>query len=210
MPASTLYLASASPRRKLLLEEHGFRPVVIRSGVDDADLRPGDAGPDEWTTALAYLKAAAGRRCLAREAGLPPDGLVLGADTVVVKNGTVIGQPRNRDDARRIIEMLEDGEHRVVTGVALLAPGFPRHAGGAGREARLLLSDVAHVRVGTIGRRRIDDYLETGDWRGKAGAYNLSERIADGWSIECRGDPATVMGLPMRRLSPHLRGLMGE
>lgn len=212
MHGRTLYLASASARRKLLLEEAGFHPIVTDSGVDDAQLRPGASEADDWTTALAYLKASAGRRRLAQAQGPAFDAVVLGADTVVVKDGTVIGQPRNEDDARRIIERLEGGEHHVVSGVAVLTTrphngSAPK--GGAG-EGRLLFSDVAHVRVGRIGADRIDAYLATNSWRGKAGAYNLSERIADGWPIECEGDPATVMGLPMRRLATLLREFLGE
>jgi septum formation protein len=207
-----LYLASASPRRKLLLEEAGFAPAIVDSGVDDAQLRPGASDADDWTTALAYLKAAAGRRRLVRAHGAAFDGIVLGADTVVVKDGAVIGQARDEADARCVISCLEGGEHDVVSGVALLACGTHNGFGSSGArgEGRLLFSDVARVRVGRIGPDRIEAYLRTGSWRGKAGAYNLSERIADGWPVECDGDPATVMGLPMRRLTALLREFLGE
>lgn len=198
----TLYLASASARRKLLLEQGGFAPVVVPSGVDDAELRHNGGGPEAWTTALAYLKASAGLRRLQRRGSV--EGVVLGADTVVVKGGEVIGQARDEADARRILELLEDGEHEVVSGVAILTPGRK------GRAKRRLLSDVARVRVGRLGPERIGAYLGTGGWRGKAGAYNLSERIDDGWPVSCEGDPASVMGLPMKRLSPILRELLGE
>ena len=202
MSTRTLYLASASPRRKLLLEQDGFAPVVIPSGVDDAELRHNGGGPEAWTTALAYLKASAGLRRLKRPT--PIDAIVLGADTVVVKKDEVIGQPRDESDARRILELLEDGEHRVVSGVAILIPGKK------GRPKRRLLADVARVRVGRLGPERIGAYLSTQGWRGKAGAYNLSERIQDGWPVSCEGDPSSVMGLPMRRLGPMLRELLGE
>jgi len=218
MHRRTLYLASASPRRKLLLEDAGFAPVTIDSGVDDGQLRPGGSDADDWTTALAYLKASAGRRHLLRERAHDASGLVLGADTVVVKDGAVIGQPRDEADARRIIRLLEDGEHLVVSGVALLVcengagpnGSGPRSGVGPAGQDRVLFSDVARVRVGRIGNDRIDVYLSGGGWRGKAGAYNLSERIADGWPIECEGDPATVMGLPMRRLTAPLGEFLGE
>jgi len=202
MPTQTLYLASASARRKLLLEQGGFAPVVVSSGVDDAELRHNGDNPESWTTALAYLKASAALRRL--RANGPVEGIVLGADTVVVKGGEIIGQPRDEADARRIIELLEDGEHRVVSGVAILIPGRN------GRARRRLMSDGAGVRVGRIGPDRIRAYLDSQDWRGKAGAYNLSERIEDGWPVSCEGDPASVMGLPMRRLAPMLRELLGE
>lgn len=196
-----LCLASGSARRLLLLREAGFEPEVISTGVDDGQLSPGPVPPETWTTALAYLKATAGVR------GLGAGGrgaLVLGADTVVVKAERVIGQPRDAADARRIIGLLEDGEHWVVTGVALL------EVGAGGRVERRLLADRSRVRVGRIGEAAIEGYVGSGDWRGKAGAYNLSERIEAGWPVSCEGDPSTVMGLPMTRLSPMLREMMGE
>jgi septum formation protein len=153
--------------------------------VDDAELAPGAIRPEQWAAALAYLKARAG----AAAAHSGPSA-VLGADTVCVKEDRFIGQPVDEADARRILRLLEGGEHDVITGVALVAG--PRRQIGA---------DRARVRMGTIGEARLEAYLASGQWRGKAGAYNLSERIAAGWPIEYDGDPTTIMGLPMRLLS---------
>lgn len=185
-----LILASRSPRRRLLLEEAGIAHEARPADLDDGDLRPPACDPLNWVAALAYLKAR-------RVSDGAPDRRVLGADTVVIKHGTIIGQPRDADHAREIVVTLRDGEHRVATGVALLEPG---------RE-RVLFVDVARVRVGAIPDSAIDAYIASGDWRGKAGAYNLSERQDAGWPLECNGDPATVMGLPIRRLRPLLASL---
>jgi septum formation protein len=187
----TLFLASKSPRRAELLRRHGFAFEPVSPGIDDALLVKGSVTPEQWVAALAHLKARGGAATLGARAS---EGVVLGSDTVVVKNDRVIGQPTDEDDARRIIESLQRGEHTVVTGVALLFP----------RRGRLLFTDAARVKVGDIGPKRIADYVASGEWRGKAGAYNLEERIADGWPIEYRGDPGTIMGLPMRRLAPVL------
>ena len=193
--APAFYLASRSPRRLSLLAEHGFRAAVVESGIDDAVLVKGEGvSVAQWTAALAYLKARAAReRLLARD----PDaqGRVLGADTVVEWNGRVIGQPRDEADARRILHDLNDKAHRVVTGVALVDAASGRYD---------LFADAATVRVSRIPDAAIEEYVATGEWRGKAGAYNLSERIAAGWPIEYEGDPGTIMGLPMRRLTQHL------
>lgn len=190
-----LFLASKSPRRADLLRRHGFAFEQVSSGVDDALLVKGAVTPAEWVAALAHLKARAGARSLGARSG---EGVVLGSDTVVVKNGRVIGQPVDADDARRIIESLQRGEHEVVTGVALLAPG----------RGRVLFTDAARVRVGDIGAERVEWYVSSGAWAGKAGAYNLEERLADGWPIEYEGDPGTIMGLPMARLAPVLRRVL--
>ncbi|TVQ30782.1 MAG: hypothetical protein EA376_11720 [Phycisphaeraceae bacterium] len=219
-PAPVLYLASASARRRLLLQEHGVAHVAAAPGVDDGELKPGRVSPEQWVAALAYLKARAGlerlmrgsnRRARSVSEGFPEHGgtptveddgrwhgVVLGADTVVVKDGEIIGQPRDKEHAGWIVRRLESGSHDVVSGVALLGPGDGE---------RLLLVDRSRVTVGAIGDARIESYLASEDWRGKAGAYNFSERIADGWPIACEGDETTVMGLPMRRLTPILTSL---
>jgi septum formation protein len=186
-----LYLASTSPRRAELLRRHGFGFETLNPGVDDGLLEMGVVTPAQWVTALAHLKARGGRM---RLGALASRSLVLGSDTVVVKNRRVIGQPRDAEHARSIIGMLENGSHEVLTGVALLAPGARRR----------LFADRASVRVGTIGDDRIDAYIASEGWRGKAGAYNLEERLAEGWPIEYSGDPGTITGLPMRMLAPIL------
>lgn len=200
-------LASRSPRRRLLLDEAGIEHEVIDSGVDDSQLRPGAAGAEHWVMALAYLKAAAARSRLRGSDGC--DGghaVVLGADTVVVDDGEIIGQPRDRADAERILRRLIGGEHDVLTGVAMVEacarPGSP-----AKRE---LMFDAAHVRVGPVTEEQLGAYLDSGEWRGKAGAYNLSERLAAGWPIEVHGDAGTVMGLPVGWVRGRLETWMGQ
>ncbi len=191
---ATLHLASQSPRRRRLLTLAGIPHDAESPGVDDAELYPGRrCSPRAWTVALAHLKARAALERLRGEGRAPT--LILAADTMVVKDGALIGKPRDREHARRILLRLDRGTHEVVSGAALIERETRR---------RLLIVDVARVRVGEIGQDRIETYLASGDWSGKAGAYNLDERVADGWPIEHQGDASTVMGLPMRRLLPVL------
>lgn len=191
-----LYLASRSPRRRALLADAGIEHEPISTGVDDADLNPGPVKPEQWAAALAYLKARAGAD-VAGSSGDTHEFTVLGADTICIKDGAMIGQPRDAGDARRILRLLSGGGHDVVTGIAIVS--------GAGTR-RDIFVDRAGVRVGELGEARIDRYVASGEWRGKAGAYNLAERLADGWPIEYDGDPATIMGLPMRALARRLPG----
>lgn len=195
--ATTLVLASVSPRRRRLLAEAGFACEALKPGIDDGQLAP-PAGlpPHSWTAALAHLKAQAARRLAGVDAGQRT--LLISADTVVVKSGAIIGQARDQADAQRILRTLSDGEHQVISGVALLLG-----------ERRMLFTDTAEVTVGHLSDELIQPYLEGGQWRGKAGAYNLLERIDAGWPISYTGDPTTIMGLPMRRLTPILRRLLG-
>lgn len=90
-----------------------------------------------------------------------------------------------------MLKALQNGSHEVVTGVALVWPDSAR---------REIFVDTAVVHVGTIGDVEIENYIKDGGWQGKAGAYNLSERIEAGWPITYEGDPSTVMGLPMKAL----------
>lgn len=189
-----VFLASSSPRRRLLLEQAGVPFDWADPGVDDSLLSPGEVTAPQWVASLAFLKASAG---LER---LPTDRpevrwVVLGADTLVVKGERLIGQPADADDARRIIETLRDGSHEVVTGVALI----DAHTG-----ERTIFVDRADVLVGHVTDSQIEAYVSSGRWRGKAGGYNLHERLAEGWPIEFAGDAATIVGLPIRRLLPLL------
>jgi septum formation protein len=193
-PARPLVLASRSPRRRLLLEQAGVAAEIDPPPLDDADLRPGAGTPRGWVLALAHLKSRAAAEC----SSLGGERLILAADTIVAKGDAIIGQPRDATEAAQIVRTLRTGRHCVLTGVSLLdlATG-----------AQDLFFDEALVEVGEIDDRTIEQYVESGDWRGKAGAYNLTERLAAGWPIRVSGDPATVMGLPISRLLPRLTRL---
>jgi septum formation protein len=186
----TLWLASGSPRRRRMLAEAGIEATVRPAAVDDGRLEPGGVPPRWWVAALAWFKAAAVARDLTAE-DPAARGLVLAADTVCLLQGRITGQPADAAAAAETIRRVADTEHEVLTGVALLeVPG--------GR--RRLLVDAARVRCGPLDPEEIRTYVATDAWRGKAGGYNLEERLAAGWPLSCEGDPATVVGLPMRRL----------
>ncbi len=189
-----VHLASRSARRRELLRGAGIEHEAAHPGGDDGQLSPGNVSPEAWVMALAYLKAATAARSEGADGALGAR-VVLGADTVVVHRGAMLGQPADAADARRMIVAMRDDVHDVVTGVALLDPATGR---------RELFVDRAVVRVGHVPDEQIDAYVASGEWAGKAGAYNLSERLAAGWPIEYDGDPGTIMGLPMRRLTGRL------
>lgn len=185
-----LVLASRSPRRRALLNEHGVTHVAVHPGFEDADLLPGEAcRPEHWVAALAFLKAWAIRMTQ------PSAHAVLAADTTCLKDGRLIGTPRDAGEARRMIRGMSDAEHAVITGVAVL------YADGR----RLLFVDRSRVSVGHLPDEVIDAYIDTEEWRGKAGGYNLRDRIAAGWPIDFEGDETSIMGLPMSRVMRYLR-----
>lgn len=185
-------LASASPRRRSLLESAGIAHTVRPATIDDGQLTPPPViDPSSWVAALAFLKARSSLD-LARE----PASVVLGADTVCVHRGEIIGQPRDRDHAREIIERMSGDTHEVLTGVALIATDT---------EQREVFVDRSVVRVGPIPDHEIETYLDSGLWKGKAGAYNITERRAAGWPIDFDGDELSIVGLPMTRVIERLR-----
>lgn len=193
MPDPRLHLASASPRRRELLRAQGFEHTWAPAPFDDSTLRPGEVDAAQWVAALALMKAHSAMCAVG-------DGrIVLGADTVVEVDGRIVGQARSEREAEEIIRELSDREHGVLTGVALARDGGVFD----------VFVDESVVRVGAVPESEIRSYVSSGAWRGKAGAYNLSERIGAGWPIECFGDPTSVMGLPMERLAPLLRAALG-
>jgi len=185
-----LVLASRSPRRRQLLTEAGFAFTVSPRSVDDGGLLSGLVNPEQWVMALAYLKAVGGS-----DANLT-DTVVLGADTICIgPEGQLIGQPRDAAHAEEILRVFVGVPHSVVTGVALVDPASNR---------REMFSDGASVTWGQVSDAQIAEYVASGQWRGKAGAYNLRERLEAGWPIEFTGDPTAIMGLPMVQLADRL------
>ncbi|MFW6032995.1 MAG: Maf family protein [Phycisphaeraceae bacterium] len=190
-----LILASRPPRRTLLLREAGYRFQQADPPFEDPPQPQPDARHPATTIAadLARQKASS----LAEHVTGP--ALVLAADTICVgAHGRLLGQPATADEARQMIQGFLRDEHEVVTGVALLELKNAK----AGEPD--CFADVARVRFGPLSEQALADYLATDHWRGKAGGYNLADRQLAGWPIDVVGDPATVMGLPMRQLRPRL------
>jgi septum formation protein len=192
-------LASASPRRRSMFEQAGVRHAVLPASIDDGELdHAAHVNPAEWVAALAYLKAASSAQLFIADPQIEhkPNTLVIGADTVCVHNGKVLGQPGDRDEAYAMILSMSDAEHEVLTGIAIVDPITGR---------REIFIDRSVVRVGTIPEHEIVAYLESEQWRGKAGAYNITERLAAGWPIEFDGDETSIVGIPMTRTLERVR-----
>jgi septum formation protein len=175
-----IVLASASPRRRALLQQIGAAHEVLAVDVDESALAGESAA--QLARRLARIKALEGRR---RDGGDRP---VLGADTVVVVDGQALGKPADRDDAVRMLLQLAGRAHRVLTAVALALPG----AGGDVREA---LSDTEVV-MRAITPEEAADYWSSGEPQGKAGGYAIQGRGAV-FIERIVGSYSGVMGLPL-------------
>ncbi|MEP6550982.1 MAG: Maf family protein [Gemmatimonadales bacterium] len=179
MSVCRVVLASSSPRRRDLLNLIGIEHEVRPPNIDET-MRPREV-PRRHAERLAREKASA-------IATRDPDLITIGADTVVVINRKVLGKPRDRDDAARMLSMLSGREHTVVTAVAV----------SRGRKLRSAIEEV-RVRFRRLRDDEIEAYVATGEPMDKAGAYGIQ---GYGATIVERveGDYFAVMGLPLVRL----------
>jgi len=177
-----IILASASPRRRELLALLCPSFEVRPSAFDESQL-PADLSPIQHVLASASAKA----RDVAQTA---PDAIVIGADTVVVVLGEMLGKPADVDDARRMLRVLSGRTHQVITGMCVVGPG-PREATGW---------ETTAVRFRTLSDELIGRYIATGEPMDKAGAYAIQGLGAPLIQRVC-GDFFNVVGLPLYKLS---------
>lgn len=184
MSECRVVLASASPRRRQLLDLIGITHEVRPADIDET-MRPREA-PRRHAERLAREKASA-------VAERDPDLITIAADTIVVVNRKVLGKPRDADDAARMLALLSGREHVVTTAVAV----------SRGKKLRSAVEEV-RVKFRRLRDDEIEAYIATGEPMDKAGAYGIQgfgativERI--------EGDYFAVMGLPIVRLIGLLR-----
>jgi septum formation protein len=182
----SLILASGSPRRRELLAELGIPFTVVASEVSE-ELDPALV-PSEQAVALAERKARAVAANLDR-------GLVLGADTIVVLDGDILGKPEDDADARRMLRRLSGRPHEVITGIALI------DAEGGDSQS---LAVKSTVQMRHLNDDEIAEYLATGEPRDKAGAYAIQGR-GSALIAHREGSFTNVVGLPLDEVGALLR-----
>lgn len=177
-----LILASASPRRRALLAQLQLPFDVVEPAFDESSIRADS--PQELVRLLAAGKAGEVARRY-------PDRVVIGADTVVVLDGRLLGKPSDPEDAKRMLRALSDKTHTVYTGVAV------RHE-ASGR------LEVAHeatlVTFGPLSEGLIDRYVQSGEPMDKAGAYGI-QGLGAVFVRRIEGCYFNVVGLPLFRLA---------
>lgn len=217
-----LILASRSPRRRELLAEAGYQFEVLPPSdeAEDESLRPGETAA-ELAVRLARQKAAEVAARIAHQFPAPASpslseptgsqlsaqevctgrvrGIVIGCDTVVQCQGRILGKPANRQHARQILETLSGQEHWVYSGLCLwpLPTGQPQSAVAASR-----------LRMDPLRPEQLDEYLQSGQWEGKAGAFGYQDRL--GWVHLLEGSPSNVVGLPLELLAQMLAQMLKE
>lgn len=210
-----IILASGSPRRKELLEQIGI-PFQIQ--VSSCEERITKKEPEEIVKELSAQKAEAVAKTV-------DAGMILGADTIVWLDGKVMGKPRDREDARKMLTALQGKAHSVFTGVTLIQKGcyetdereteeagqniLGERNGEADRRERVFSFAVeTRVFVHQMSREEIEGYLDTKDPFDKAGSYGIQGPFA-AYVDGIEGDYNNVVGLPVARVYQELKKIMG-
>jgi septum formation protein len=175
-------LASSSPRRKKLLELIGLPFTVQPSPVEETI--PLQAVPDRIVRSLAKEKAEA-------VASRYPWALTLGADTIVVLDGEILGKPDNPEQAEEMLRRLSDATHTVFTGIALVHPDSGRS---------VTAHEETRVTFGPMEDAEIVSYVASGAPLDKAGAYGIQDDRGALYIARIDGDYYNVVGLPLHRL----------
>ncbi len=196
-----LILASASPRRRDLLEQIGLTFTVETAEIDETPQIGED--PRHYVQRLAEHKAAAVLATHRDQARL----VVLGADTTVVATSSqtegpytrILGKPVDERDAARMLRLLSGSTHQVMTGVALLTARTPP----------MLAVEITEVEMAELTDQQIADYIATGEPMGKAGAYAIQGRAAR-FIPAIHGCYSNVVGLPLARVTQMLADLQQQ
>jgi len=177
-----LVLASASPRRKELLTQAGYKFQAVTSSVPEE--RRENEDPTTFVTRLAQEKA---QFVFDQLHCYPPEDklLVLGADTIVVTSDEILGKPRDAEDAARMLRLLSGRDHLVITGVCLISEASTEIA-----------AETTSVTMRKLSDDEIAEYIATGEPMDKAGAYAIQGHAAR-WIPRIEGCYFNVVGLPL-------------
>jgi septum formation protein len=189
-PVSVI-LASASPRRKELLAEAGYKFTVVTPDIDESGFEAERIRPCDYAKRLALEKARG-------VAGDFQNCLVIAADTVVDFDGEIIGKPADAKEAEEITRKLFSKPHKVVTAVAIV-----RLEDGV----ELVESDTTTIYPKKMSEEQMAEHIRSGSWQDKAGAYAI-QREGDEFIERIDGSLTNVMGLPMELLERMLREVL--
>lgn len=182
-----LILASQSPRRRELLTAAGYAfEVVTPRDAAECGICSRET-PPEMVARLAFQKA----RDVAQR--MHESVIVIGCDTVAECCGQILGKPKNLEHAREMLKLLRGREHHVYSGLCLWhRPGDEQHVS----------VDVTRLRMDAMSDDDLEEYLASGEWEGKAGAFGYQDRL--GWIHVLDGSESNVVGLPLELLAKML------
>ena len=186
-----LILASKSPRRKEILENLGIKFEIVTCETDE---HTNEKDGKKYVEEIAFRKGNAVRKLLESKAEFTEDKIILSCDTVVVSaDGEIMGKPKDRADAKRMILAFSGKPHFVISGIALIT-----------KEKTVLTSESTTVFFDTVDEADVEKYLDTDEAYDKAGAYAI-QGYASLWINGIEGDYFNVVGLPVKKLSDTLK-----
>jgi len=177
--SAQVILASASPRRRELLEQIGVRAIVKSVDIDESR-KPGEP-VKEYVQRLAMEKAERGFSTIKNSQKLP----VVGSDTIVVIDGIVLGKPEDRQQAKEMLQQLSGQKHTVLTSVAIVT-----------EDKKVIDTSSSEVLFNKLELQEIEDYVATGETDDKAGSYAI-QGLAAQFVKNLNGSFSGVMGLPL-------------
>lgn len=181
-----IILASASPRRKEILENTNVKFKIMASSIEELTLE--GESPCQMVMRLAFEK---GIDIASRQ----KSDLVISADTIVVLDNTVLGKPKDEIEARKMITSLSGRTHQVITGISLI---------NLDNNKKIIDYVVSNVKFKNLTEQDIKDYISTNEYKDKAGAYGIQ-----GYGAllveEIRGDYFNIVGLPISKLGDILK-----
>lgn len=186
-----IVLASSSNRRKELLTRLGIKYTSMPSKIDEDGYDY--EHPEKLVQELSLAKAS-------NVANVVEDALIIAADTVVAHDNKVLGKPKDEEDAKRMLQLLENDKHEVFTGLALIS---------ANDEMHFLDYDVTEVFMRKVEEEEIERYIKTGEPMDKAGSYGIQGKGGI-FVNKIIGSYFTVMGLPVHMLSMALKSFSIE
>jgi len=181
-----IILASASPRRKDLLKQIGLEFSIIVSDAEEIIAR--DKQPNEVVEELAFLKAFDVSQKIS-------NGLVIGADTIVVFADKILGKPSNKKEAKEMLQQLSGKTHQVLTGVAII---------DVLNNQQYIFHETTDVTFRSLESKEIDNYIFSGEPMDKAGSYG-AQGIGALFVQKIDGCYFNVVGLPIHRLALALK-----
>ncbi len=183
-----LILASASPQRKQILKDLGIPFIAMPAHINEH--HSGLTRPFAIAKRIALRKAEA----IARKY---PDRWVMGCDTIVVlSNGEITGKPKNRADAKRVLNLYRNSHCDVYSGLALVNRSLYK---------KFVQYEKTRIVFKAISTDEIERYLKTGDWRGRSGSLTIEGAGKKGWTKKMIGDYWNVVGLPVNLLKKLLK-----
>ena len=188
-----LVLASASPRRLMLLGQVGIEPDALRPASIDESARMGEM-PRALVSRLARAKAEAARDQIANDRDIA-DAYVLAADTIVAVGRKILGKPQHMEEAAASLHRLSGRNHRVLTAICLITPQD---------KVRNKIVDT-RVRFKHLSKDEIEAYIASREWRGKAGGYAI-QGLAGCFVQKISGSYTNVVGLPLTEVVGLLDG----